>query len=76
MYHELNLLSEVSLGEEARHNMQSGPAVCEAMNREPNQYASMDDYSYCLREHPVPGAFLTGDTCVRSMLDKKKKSPH
>ncbi|KAL2795549.1 hypothetical protein BJX66DRAFT_336884 [Aspergillus keveii] len=36
------------------------------------RYSYMDDYNLCLRPQPLPGACLNGDTCVRSILDKKQ----
>ncbi|KAJ5168366.1 uncharacterized protein N7482_003960 [Penicillium canariense] len=70
LYHELGLLPDVAIAEEARDNATSGGAIFEAIVREPIRYAYMDDYLRCLREAPIPGAYLNGDACVRSMLDK------
>ncbi|KAJ5151351.1 uncharacterized protein N7482_010603 [Penicillium canariense] len=64
------LLPDVAIAEEARDNATSGRAIFEAIVREPVRYTCIDDYRRCLREPPVPGAYLNGDTCVRSMLDE------
>ncbi|KAL5362441.1 hypothetical protein BJX96DRAFT_153939 [Aspergillus floccosus] len=70
LYHELGLLPDVAIAEEARDNAVSGGAIFEAIIHEPIRYACMHDYQRCLRVPPVPNACLNGDTCVRSFLDR------
>lgn len=71
LYHELGLLPDVTIAEEARDNHKSGQLIYQAIMEAPVRYAYMDDYKCCLRENPIAGAHLNGDTCVRSMLDKR-----
>ncbi|KAL4861057.1 hypothetical protein BDV12DRAFT_180806 [Aspergillus spectabilis] len=71
LYSELQILPDVAIAEEARDSG-SGKAIYELIMRAPIQYSYMDDYNRCLQETPVAGAFLNGDTCVRSILDKKQ----
>jgi hypothetical protein len=70
LFHTLGLLPEVAIAEEARDNTHSGKAIYEAIMNAPSLWTYMDDYNCCLRKKPIPRAFLNGDTCVRSTLDK------
>ncbi|KAL2811478.1 hypothetical protein BJX63DRAFT_398942 [Aspergillus granulosus] len=70
LYTELCLLPEVAIAEEARDS-EAGQAIYEAIMKAPVRYAYMDDYNRCLRSQPLAGAYLNGDTCVRSLLDRK-----
>ncbi|KAL2851352.1 hypothetical protein BJX68DRAFT_266263 [Aspergillus pseudodeflectus] len=72
LYHELCLLPDVGIAEEARDNLESGHAIYKAIMDATKRYSYMDDYNLCLRPQPLPGAYLNGDTCVRSILDKKQ----
>ncbi|KAL2818729.1 hypothetical protein BDW59DRAFT_181863 [Aspergillus cavernicola] len=71
-YDELNLLPEVAIAEEARDNTLSGQAIYDAITKAPIRYTYMNDYNCCLHPQPLPGAYLNGDTCVRSNLDMKQ----
>ncbi|KAL2837090.1 hypothetical protein BJX68DRAFT_273228 [Aspergillus pseudodeflectus] len=70
LYTELCLLPDVAIAEEARDN-QAGHAIYETIMKAPVRYNYMDDYNRCLRSEPLAGAYLNGDTCVRSILDQK-----
>jgi hypothetical protein len=72
LYRELDLLPDVAIAEEARDSGEKGRAIFELIMAQPVRYAVMDDYSLTVRHDAVPGAFLNGDTCVRSTLDKKQ----
>ncbi|KAB5554734.1 hypothetical protein GE09DRAFT_1287224 [Coniochaeta sp. 2T2.1] len=72
LYRELDLLPDVAIAEEARDSGDRGSAIYELVVAQPTRYAVMDDYSRTVRQHPVPGACLNGDTCVRSTLDKRQ----
>ncbi|KAK3302799.1 uncharacterized protein B0T15DRAFT_543975 [Chaetomium strumarium] len=67
---DLDLLPDVAIAEEARDNTVNGQAIYELIVQQPTRYAVMDDYNRLVRDTPIPGASLNGDTCVRSMLDK------
>ncbi|KAL2802564.1 hypothetical protein BJX63DRAFT_106892 [Aspergillus granulosus] len=70
LYVELCLPPDVAIAEEARVS-KACQAIYEAIMKAPVRYAYMDDYNRCLRSEPLAGAYLNGDTCVRSILDKK-----
>ncbi|KAL0937629.1 uncharacterized protein CTRU02_207360 [Colletotrichum truncatum] len=68
LYHELNLLPDVSIAEEARDN--NSTAIFESIMGNQVKYAVMDDYRRLVHlESPTAGAFLNCDTAVRSSLD-------
>jgi len=69
---ELDLLPNVAIAEEARDSGDRGRAIYELIVAESTRHAVMDDYNLTVRQHPVPGASLNGDTCVRSTLDKRQ----
>ncbi|KAF6839929.1 hypothetical protein CPLU01_01526 [Colletotrichum plurivorum] len=69
LYHELNLLPDVSIAEEARDNAASGGPIFKAITDQSVRYKVMDDYTRSVRLlDPVVGASLNGDTAVRSSL--------
>ncbi|KAJ5167055.1 uncharacterized protein N7482_005836 [Penicillium canariense] len=68
LYTSLNLLPEVSIAEEARDNMQLSGAIFEEIISSPVRYKVLDDYARIAHE-PRAGAYLNGDTCVRSNLE-------
>ncbi|KAB5569907.1 hypothetical protein GE09DRAFT_957716, partial [Coniochaeta sp. 2T2.1] len=72
LYRELDLLPDVAIAEEARDSGDRGRAIYELVVAQPTRYAVMDDYNRTVRQQPVPGACLNGDTCVRSTLDKRQ----
>lgn len=73
LYHELNLLPDVSIAEEARENKESGQQIFESIMSQPQRYAVMNDYTCSVNlDTPHGGAFLNGDTAVRSLLDIKQ----
>jgi len=73
MYHELGLLPEGSIAEEARDNVQFMQAIYGTITKESIRYAYMDSYNCCLRGKSVPRAHLNGNTCVASAFDKKSR---
>jgi hypothetical protein len=72
LYDELNVLPDVAIAEEARDNKASGKEIYDRIMSAPTRYKVMDDYNCTVSLHPKPGAFLNGDACVRSTLDKKQ----
>lgn len=64
----MDLLPDVAIAEEARDS--GSQAIYESITRQPVRYAVMDDYHRAIRDKPTPGAYLNGDTCVRSQLDR------
>ncbi|CCC14522.1 hypothetical protein SMACR_09421 [Sordaria macrospora] len=71
LYHELDLLPEVSIAEEAREQNNPGSkAIFEHIMKQPVCYAVLDDYTRTNNyENPRCPAFMNGDTAVRSTLD-------
>ncbi|KAK2050101.1 hypothetical protein LZ31DRAFT_590369 [Colletotrichum somersetense] len=68
-YHELGLLPEVSIAEEARDNKQGGASIFEHIIRQPVRYKVLDDYTRTANlDNPQAGVYLNGDTAVRSTL--------
>ena len=72
LYKELDILPDVAVAEEARDNKHNGHEIYDFVMGQPVRYSVMDDYSREVREKPLPRAFLNGDTCVRSALDKRQ----
>ncbi|KAK2753486.1 hypothetical protein FQN54_007876 [Arachnomyces sp. PD_36] len=70
LFHELDLLPEVHIAEEARDN--GSTAIFDAILANPVKYAVMNDYYRRLEETPRVGN-LNDDTAVRSSLDIKQK---
>ncbi|GLI81540.1 hypothetical protein PoHVEF18_009924 [Penicillium ochrochloron] len=68
LYKSLDLLPEVSIAEEARDNMHLSGEIFEEIVSSPVRYNVLDDYTRTAHE-PRAGAYLNGDTCVRSILD-------
>ncbi|KAK3064392.1 hypothetical protein LTS18_007599 [Coniosporium uncinatum] len=71
LYHELDLLPEVSIAEEAREN--GATAVFNHIMASTTKYAVLDDYTRTIHDKHLRVASLNGDTCVRSLLDAKQK---
>ncbi|KAM0420995.1 hypothetical protein ACHAPT_011238 [Fusarium lateritium] len=72
LYDELDLLPDVAVAEEARDNKASGKAIYDRIMSAPVRYRVMDDYNRKVHLDAEPGAFLNGDTCVRSILDRRQ----
>ncbi|KAF7560272.1 hypothetical protein G7046_g3876 [Stylonectria norvegica] len=68
LYKELDLLPDIAIAEEARDNTTGGREIYQHVMEQPVRYAVMDDYSLSVRSEPPSGAFLNGDTCVKSTL--------
>jgi hypothetical protein len=75
LYLELDLLPDVAIAEEARDNLASGKMIYESIITSPTRWNCMDDYNHCLHSPLRPGAYLNGDTCVRSVLDQTLPVP-
>ncbi|KAL0936527.1 uncharacterized protein CTRU02_208742 [Colletotrichum truncatum] len=72
LYHELNLLPDVSIAEEAKDNTKSGASIFHAITSQNVRYKVMDDYTCTVRLNDPPAdAFLNGDTAVRSSLSHR-----
>ncbi|OIW32666.1 hypothetical protein CONLIGDRAFT_660508 [Coniochaeta ligniaria NRRL 30616] len=72
LYHELGILPEVSIAEEARDNAaKSGSkAIFDHIMSQPVCYSILDDYTRTANTtNPRSPAFMNGDTAVRSLLD-------
>ncbi|KAK3952229.1 hypothetical protein QBC32DRAFT_405833 [Pseudoneurospora amorphoporcata] len=73
LYHELGLLPEVSIAEEARDNSTTkvgSKAIFDHIMKQPVCYAVLDDYTRSVNhKNPRCPAFMNGDTAVRSTLD-------
>jgi hypothetical protein len=75
LYHELDLLPEVSIAEEARDSGVKGEAIFSSIMASPVKYAIMDDYTRSVSmESPRVPAFLNCDTAVWSSIDVPQKS--
>lgn len=67
LHNELDLLLDVSIAEEARDNNHT--VIFEAIVSQNVRFAVMDDYTRTAKiESPRAGAYLKGDTAVRSTL--------
>jgi hypothetical protein len=76
LYDELDVLPEVHVAEEARHN--GCLAIFKKITSNATKYSVMDDYARQVNiTNPAP-ALLNGDTALRSSLDIKRKfrEPH
>ncbi|KAM7198698.1 hypothetical protein V8F20_006013 [Naviculisporaceae sp. PSN 640] len=72
LYRELEVLPEVHIAEEARDN--GHMTIFNDIVSAPVRYAIMNDYTRTNNlDNPRAGAFLNGDTAVRSSLDMKRK---
>ena len=73
LYHELDLLPEVSIAEEAREQSSDNlgsKAIFEHIIKQPVCYAVLDDYTRSVNhKNPRCPAFMNGDKAVRSTLD-------
>jgi hypothetical protein len=65
LYRELDLLPDVAIAEEARDNKVNGQGIYELIVQQHTRWAVMDDYRRLVRDEPIPGASLNGDTCVQ-----------
>ncbi|KAF9876435.1 hypothetical protein CkaCkLH20_05843 [Colletotrichum karsti] len=73
LYHELDLLPDVSIAEEAKDNTTSGASIFHAIVSQSVRYNVMDDYTRTVRLiDPPAGAHLNGDTAVRSSLSYRE----
>jgi hypothetical protein len=73
LYDEHEILPEVSIAEEARENEQGSYRIYKSIIEQPIRYTVMNDYSRTIRDNPIAGAFLNGDTATRSQLDIKQR---
>ncbi|KAF5588398.1 hypothetical protein FPCIR_7156 [Fusarium pseudocircinatum] len=73
---ELDLLPDVAIAEEARDSLPASQGIYDLVINSRNLYRVMDDYNLCLFNEPESGAFMNGDTCVRSTLDKRQSVHH
>ena len=73
LYHELNLLPEVHIAEEARDN--GSVEIFEGIMSHKDKFDVMNDYTLSIRstEEPMAPTFLNGDTAVRSSLDVRRE---
>jgi hypothetical protein len=72
LYRELDLLPDISIAEEARDNAENSQEIFADIMSKPEKYSIMDDYNRSVNTtNPKSGAFLNGDTAVRSSLDIK-----
>ncbi|KAK1474833.1 hypothetical protein CCUS01_05459 [Colletotrichum cuscutae] len=68
LYNELDLLPDVSIAEEARDNGKLD--IFEHIMSQSVRYAVINDYQRSVDlQNPRPGAYLNGDTAVRSSLE-------
>ncbi|KAH7115351.1 hypothetical protein B0J13DRAFT_572373 [Dactylonectria estremocensis] len=81
LYHELDLLPDPSIAEEAREAAQAGGIgkagsreIYESIMAAPMRYAVMNDYNVTIElDMPPPGALLNADTAVRASLEARSK---
>ncbi|EGO57222.1 hypothetical protein NEUTE1DRAFT_121728 [Neurospora tetrasperma FGSC 2508] len=73
LYHELDILPEISIAEEARESSAANAgskAIYEHIMKQPICYAVLNDYTrFVHHQNPRSPAFMNGDTAVRSTLD-------
>lgn len=72
LYHELDILPEVSIAEEARDNSESegSKAILDTIMRQPVCFAVLNDYNRTFNiDNPSSPAWMNGDTAVRSSLN-------
>ncbi|WQF84020.1 hypothetical protein CDEST_09034 [Colletotrichum destructivum] len=70
LYHELGLLPEVSIAEEARESSARSKDIFDTIMRQPCCYSILNDYTRsCNLDNPPSPAFTNGDTAVRGTLD-------
>ncbi|KAK4184080.1 hypothetical protein QBC35DRAFT_67939 [Podospora australis] len=70
LYHELDLLPEVSIAEEARESSSpESDAIYQHIISQPTRYSILNDYTRTVNAtSPRPGASLNGDTAIRPPL--------
>lgn len=69
LYHELKLLPDVSIAEEARDNRGEADAIFQSIASHSTRYIVMDDYTRTVNlENPECTPYLNGDTAVISTL--------
>ena len=73
LYHELDLLPDVSIAEEARESQtDGGRRIYNTIMAAPFKFAVMDDYTRSVElANPVYPAFLNANTAVRSRLQRR-----
>ncbi|KAA8646462.1 hypothetical protein EYZ11_000313 [Aspergillus tanneri] len=72
LYQELDLLSDVSIAEEARESGADGAQeIYNIIMASPIRYAVMNDLHRSLHPHTKTPAYLNGDTVVRWMLEAR-----
>ncbi|GKT51253.1 uncharacterized protein ColSpa_11434 [Colletotrichum spaethianum] len=77
LYKELDLLPEISIAEEARDNKRNGAPIFKDIVSRPVRYKVLDDYTRTANlQAPEAGAYLNGQTTVRSSLPGVKKREH
>lgn len=70
LYHELGLLPDVSIAEEARETGPPSKPIYDDIMARPARFRVMDDYILAIDEsEPLVPANLNGDTAVRPSLD-------
>ncbi|KAK0657782.1 hypothetical protein B0T16DRAFT_402541 [Cercophora newfieldiana] len=71
LYRDLDVLPEVHVAEEARHN--GNLDIFNDIMSQPVRYSVMDDYYRTINTANPKTAYLNGDTAVRSTLECKRK---
>ncbi|KAK0624071.1 hypothetical protein B0T14DRAFT_602512 [Immersiella caudata] len=71
LYRELDVLPEVHVAEEARHN--GNLEIFNDIMAQPARYSVMDDYNLTINTTNLKVACLNGDTAVRSTLECKRR---
>ena len=75
LYHELDLLPEVAIAEEARDNEKNGSIeIFNDILAAPTRFAVMNDYTRTVdTDTLLSGVCLNADTAVRSSLDRRRE---
>lgn len=71
LYRDLDLLPDIAIAEEARASPYGGEIFKYIASR-PTRYAVLDDYTRTIRDAPLAGACLDGDTAVFSTLECRR----
>lgn len=71
LYQELDVLPDVHVAEEARHNGHT--AIFDLIMSAPKRYSIMNDYSRVIHQGDPQTANLNCDTALRSSLDVKRR---
>ncbi|KAJ6780967.1 hypothetical protein PWT90_05392 [Aphanocladium album] len=75
LYHELDLLPDVAVAEEAQAS-EKGVEILKHIMAQPVLYAAMNDYKNSFHEPPRSGACLNGDTAVVTTLRFRSEDPN